>query len=507
MTVSNTNKEYDEFESANTSFEPYKDKEALEEMKKIQKIHSEDKLEFEKLEQEIKNNMIKNKEGLNGNGLPNSNKEIISKNSKYYNSVSYALTLEPTTPFKFSNPALYKYCETVYNHIIANYRQIELKALQNLSFLMAYGGLDIDPFYVLDLSLSGIGKTANQTTQQYLLLDPVKDRQMEKNDIFRADENNKDKKAFFNNIHEDLSKGGIEASFSFEKVQMIEIDEYARISKDQVAKTLLTSILKQHGRTDFSIPTYKSNEVDYKPIIKGAKLYTCFNTTIATLGIKGYKDEIQTGDLNRPITVFIDKKLRGKKHRDISKNIKERYYNYANDLIEFSNKFKNFRLKDNDIQDNPIYDKFIDWCDKREDELPDELRALYARAGYNFIAIAQTLHFLKEFERYRQNNFNFKLSNSVDDDLLYEAFDFLAYYYSFDNLLKVLLGKEKSPYKMRNKLISFIMKNKKIDKSISIREIQTNNRVLNLNANEIKILLENLVIFDEKRENILSLNL
>ena len=34
-----------------------------------------------------------------------------------------------------------------------------------------------------------------------------------------------------------------------------------------------------------------------------------------------------------------------------------------------------------------------------------------------------------------------------------------------------------------------------------------NNRVLNLNTNEIKNLLENSVIFDEKRENILSLNL
>lgn len=205
---------------------------------------------------------------------------------------------------------------------------------------------------------------------------------------------------------------------------MAEIDEYARISKDQVVKPLLTSILKQHGRTDFSIPTYKSNEIDYKPIIKWAKLYICFNTTIVTLGINDYIKEIQTGDLNRPITVFIDKKLKGKKRRDISKSIKEKYYNYANDLIEFSNKFKNFRLEYNNIQDNPIYDKFKNWCDKKEEELPDRLCDLYARAEYNFKAVAQTLHFLKEFERYRQNNFNFKLSNSVDDSLLYKTFDF-----------------------------------------------------------------------------------
>lgn len=411
------------------------------------------------------------------------------------------------TPFKFSNITLCEYCEAVYNHIVANYRQIELKALQNFSFLMAYGGFDIDPFYVLDLSLSGIGKTANQTTQQYLLLDPVKDRQMEKHDTFKADENNKGKKAFFNNIHEDLSKGGIEASFSFEKVQMIEIDEYARVAKDPVAKPLFTSILKQHGKKDFSIPTYKSNEADYKPIIKGAKLYTCFSTTIDTLTIKGYKEEIQTGDLNRPITVFTDKRLRGKKHLDISKSIKEKYYNYANDLIEFSNKFKDFKFEENNIQKNPIYDEFINWKYKREEALSDELRVLYARAEQNFKAIAQTLHLLKEFERYRQNGFNFEISKRVDDDLLYETFDFLVYYYSFDNLLNKLLGKEKNFYGMKNKLISFIIKNKKIDKSISIKEIQTKNRVLNLNANEIKNLLENSVIFDEKRENILSLNL
>lgn len=213
------------------------------------------------------------------------------------------------------------------------------------------------------------------------------------------------------------------------------------------------------------------------------------------------------GDLNRPITVFIDKKLKSKKHRDISKNIQEKYYNYANNLIEFSNKFKNFRLRDNNIQDNPVYDKFRQWHDKKEEALPEVLRDLYARADYNSIAIAQTLHFLKEFERYRQDNFNFKLSNSVDDDLLYETFNFLSYYYSFDNLLNKLLGKEKNPYEMKKRLIFFIMKNKQIDKKISIKEIQTKNRALNLNANEIKNLLENVVIFDEKRENILSLNL
>ena len=60
---------------------------------------------------------------------------------------------------------------------------------------------------------------------------------------------------------------------------------------------------------------------------------------------------------------------------------------------------------------------------------------------------------------------------------------------------------------MKKRLIFFIMKNKQIDKKISIKEIQTKNRALNLNANEIKNLLENVVIFDEKRENILSLNL
>lgn len=427
-------------------------------------------------------------------------------NSSIINQI-YLDPLEPTTPFKFSNVALCEYCQIIYNHIIANYRQIEIKALQNFSFLMAYGGLNINPFYVLDLSRSGVGKTANKTTQQYLLLDPIKDRQMEKYDKFKADENNKYKKAYYNNIHDDLSKGGIEASFNFEKVQMVELDEYARVSKDPVLKPLITSILRQHGKKDFSIPTYKNNEANYKPIIKGAKLYAYFDTTIVTLGINDYIKEVQMGDLNRPITVFIDKKLKGKKHRDISKSIQEKYYNYANDLIKFSNKFKNFRLKDNDIQDNPIYDDFRKWHDKKEEAIPEPLRDLYARADYNFIAIAQTLHFLKEFERYRQNSFNFKLSNSVDDDLLYETFNFLSYYYSFDNLLNKLLGKEKNPYEMKKRLIFFIMKNKQIDKKISIKEIQTKNRTLNLNANEIKNLLENSVIFDEKKENILSLNL
>lgn len=67
--------------------------------------------------------------------------------------------------------------------------------------------------------------------------------------------------------------------------------------------------------------------------------------------------------------------------------------------------------------------------------------------------------------------------------MLYETFDFLAYYYSFDNLLNKLLDKEKSPYEMRKKIISFIMRNKKIDKSISIK---INNIALNLNAIEMK---------------------
>ncbi|MDU5325747.1 hypothetical protein [Campylobacter ureolyticus] len=218
--------------------------------------------------------------GLNENLSPiTHHKEIVAKNELKIDEIKsnssiinqiYLDPLDPTTPFKFSNIALCEHCQTVYSHIIANYRQIELKALQNFSFLMAYGGLDISPFYVLDLSRSGVGKTANKTTQQYLLLDPIKDRQMEKYDKFKADENNKYKKAYFNNIHDDLSKGGIEASFNFEKVQMVELDEYARVSKDPIFKPLITSILRQHGKKDFSIPTYKGNESRLQADNKGS---------------------------------------------------------------------------------------------------------------------------------------------------------------------------------------------------------------------------------------------
>lgn len=73
------------------------------------------------------------------------------------------------TPFGFSSEALERWCKFSFEHVPSNYRQIELVALQTLSAILVFHcDLNINPFWVLDISDSGTGKGTNLRFQKKL---------------------------------------------------------------------------------------------------------------------------------------------------------------------------------------------------------------------------------------------------------------------------------------------------------------------------------------------------
>ncbi|WP_297916837.1 hypothetical protein [uncultured Campylobacter sp.] len=69
------------------------------------------------------------------------------------------------TPFCFESKTLREWCEFVKSYNPSNYRQIEIQAVQCFSAIIAYCNQPNLPFFLLDISDSGTGKSRNKKFQ------------------------------------------------------------------------------------------------------------------------------------------------------------------------------------------------------------------------------------------------------------------------------------------------------------------------------------------------------
>ena len=110
------------------------------------------------------------------------NEEIIPKETKPSTEKIEEITKEESdrlkrrymSQFDFGIGWLNDYTGLLKKSLPSTYPQIELKAIQNLAFLLSHGGLRVGGFYMLDLSDSGVGKGINFSTQNKLLFDPIR---------------------------------------------------------------------------------------------------------------------------------------------------------------------------------------------------------------------------------------------------------------------------------------------------------------------------------------------
>ena len=180
------------------------------------------------------------------------NEEIIPKETKPSTEKIEEITKEESdrlkrrymSQFDFGIGWLNDYTGLLKKSLPSTYPQIELKAIQNLAFLLSHGGLRVGGFYMLDLSDSGVGKGINFSTQNKLLFDPIrrsdrearqeqKDRirqMIEDKEISKADADKKYK--LIGSIHEkNTSLEGLCQCFETTKTQILEMEELGNTLK------------------------------------------------------------------------------------------------------------------------------------------------------------------------------------------------------------------------------------------------------------------------------------
>lgn len=539
--MSNTNKEYDEFVRANTSFKPYKDKEALEQMKEIQKIHSEDKLEFEKLEQEIKNNMIENKEGLNGNGLPNSNDRIISKNGKYDNNLTNKNSFDEfilqmgkdidnyqefidekhIKAFDFGIKWLDDLFHLVYSTTAAGYSQIQAMSLFMTSFIFAKANVDITPFYLLDMSKTGGGKTTNYILQKHLLKAIINEcQEMQKeayNSLLMAENDEKIDQtkpiySSFNPIQEKTSSESLYQTLEnpHNRTLLVFFDEIGkRLNSKGADSGALLFTLQNHGITTITNTNFKKDNANKKEALKkplemdNIKLYCYYNSNFEYLKKDDFLEGLRGGLFNRPLIVCNQTTITKNSFNDPEKEQLDYLENLGTSLYKFAKAINKHKI-DKSYKQNKLLFDFRDWCNIRTNDKGNDLKDIYTRMPYNLYAITEVIHYANEFQRWISNESeSFYFKSTIPTRTLKIA---LAYFYenfvNQDELINEINTDKKAIKENKNKIINFlIIQKEKGNFPISKREAY---RSLNMKEKEFSMLGNGILDYSKDRKSIVD---
>lgn len=542
MAINNTNKEYDNFLNEINSFEPYKDnedKKSFEKMKQMHKSYLEDKPNLEKLEQEIKNNMIENKEGLNGNGLPNSNKEIISKNGKYDNNANdkssfdeFILQMDKDLDnyqefidekhikaFDFGIKWLDDLFHLVYSITPAGYSQIQAMSLFMISFIFAKANADITPFYLLDMSKTGGGKTKNYKIQKHLLKAIINEcQEMQKeayNSLLMAenDEETDQIKPIYNSFNPIQEKTSAESLYQtlenpYNRTLLIFFDEIGkRLNSKGADSGALLFTLQNHGTTSITNTNFKKDNANKKEALKkplemdNIKLYCYYNSNFEYLNKEAFLQGIRGGLFNRPLIVCNQITITKNNFEVLKKEQLEYLEDLGAKLYEFAKLLSKYKI-DKRYRNNELFFKFRKWCNAKTNEKGDDLKDLYTRMPDNLYAITEVIHYANEFQRWINNeNENFYFKSTIPTSILKTT---LTYFYEHftnqDELINEINNDKQVIKENKNKIINFLIRQKENGNlPISKREAY---RGLNMKEKEFSMLGNGILIYSKDKKSI-----
>lgn len=301
-------------------------------------------------------------------------------------------------------------------HTTANARQSSVKVLQNIAYLFSYGGMVRHslPFYAVDLSPTGTGKTEVVKKCRQLLLSPVfvKQQSEHTNDIERYKEeilSAKGKEKEFielPKLHKcihvtDTSPEALFESFEAQKAQMVELGELGRKLKNQKHQPLIDYIVEGYGATEIPAPNYKNQRMQKLLKIENPQLFFYGDTTIRYLGRSTFFEHIEGGLLNRCFLIYNPKVP---EFDELPENYEldiitvNKYNDIAVNVIDFA-----MRYKDNSIKreispcwkkcERYFYDKKIDLIN-----VNSPFSNLYARTIQNFRSLINLFHLIKCFD-------------------------------------------------------------------------------------------------------------
>jgi hypothetical protein len=421
--------------------------------------------------------------------------------------------------FDFGIDWLNGYTGLLKKSLPSTYPQIELKAIQNLAFLLSHGGLRVGGFYMLDLSDSGVGKGINFSTQNKLLFDPIrrsdrearqeqKDRirqMIEDKEISKADADKKYK--LIGSIHEkNTSLEGLCQCFETTKTQMLEMEELGNILKMD-KNAIIDFIVSAHGKDRIKTPSQKIN-AHAEPYIEQANFFFYADTNLAYLSSKQLMHHLEGGFFNRCIMVYCADELDYKDTQiiPIPAHKENEYMELSSEIYEFAKEFSGHEINRNYLAANDFLINFV----KRVRAAEQESNRLYKqsnstvykvmslanrRTTYNLTSIIITLHYLQEFTKYRackKSNEEYKFEYLVSDETVKKGIEFLRGYLDFSPLIdKITNVSVSDKIDLKDKIISWVTKQQL---PVAFRDIQMNvsgkptkQQIINLCSDVFKI--------------------
>ncbi len=324
------------------------------------------------------------------------------------------------------------------NHTTANRQQASVKTLQNIAYLFSYGGM-VDyglPFYAVDLSPTGTGKTEVVKKCRQLLLSPVFEKQQEAHldDLERYQEetlSSKGKEKDFvqlPKLHKcihvtDTSPEALFESFEAQKAQMVELGELGRKLKNQKHQPLIDYIVEGYGATELPAPNYKNQRMSKILKIEHPQLFFYGDTTLRYLSRGSFFEHIEGGLLNRCFLIYnpeVPEFDELPEDYSIDRSTIERYHEIAIRLISFAAQHKNKPIKVIDTNYRRECERFF--YNKRKEliDAGSPFANLYARTIQNFRALVNLFHLIDCFDAgiFRE---------IISDNSIKQAFEFMQW--------------------------------------------------------------------------------
>lgn len=362
---------------------------------------------------------------------------IIAENSRY------------SEPFVFSTPWLNEYNKALFNHVTSGYLQIEIKLLQNIAYLMCYGGLKTPPFYILDLCPSGSGKGENIKLQSKLLLHPIFDIQQGKKelDVLRYEAEivaakGKDKEAvrvpaLHKCIHaSDTSKEALFECFETTPAQLVEFGELGlRLKKPD---PVIDYICDGHAKSTLTAPNFKNQRFSKVIKVEDISLFFTGDTNLQYLGNDAFYKHLQGGLINRCFIVYDDYIPPYEALPEVytlDDFIVETYNEKSKSLIEFANRNRGAKVSRSYAKNKTLkaYEAELHSTKKMMLDSRNQNGNLYNRSIYNLRAIIEVLHLIKCHAKGL-------FSHTIDEETISEGISFCKRYFVYDGLMNELNG-------------------------------------------------------------------
>jgi len=371
------------------------------------------------------------------------------KNHEIANTKSNSDSSRYMEHFVFGTSWLNTYCEMLFHHVTSGYLQIQIKLLQNVAYLLCYGGLKTPPFYILDLCPSGSGKGENIKLQSKLLLHPVFDIQHEKleHDILRYNaersvSKGKDKEsikspALYKCIHSsDTSKEALFESFETTQAQLVEFGELGlRLKKPD---PVIDFICDGYGKETLIAPNYKNQRFSSTIKIDNTSLFFIGDTNLQYLGKDAFYKHLQGGLINRCFIVYDDYIPPYDALPEVytlDDFTVETYSEKAKSLIAFSHNHRGEKISHTYTKDAALkaYEAELHGHKKRMLDSRNPNGNLYNRSIQNLRAIIEVLHLIKCHEKGL-------FTPSIEREIIDEGIAFCKRYFMYDGLMNELNG-------------------------------------------------------------------